>query len=223
MGFYFIFFIITEFMKIIKALTLVLCLFLLSNCEQEKVYQYQLIKDEIEPFLQPELADIFEYSDTLIIYDTAYFNTAIATLNVYKNHLDVKDAAYNLLIIKRLQEIETERLQTKHPNIFLSEKSIKANFESENRNIEKIMRFFEAYPEQCEAAKSQLIQPNVLHTQLAINQLIELFGFVSNDLSNHLKAINSFEKYQTTITNTQLAIKDYLAFLNSKLLNQEVK
>lgn len=210
-------------MKVIKALTLASCLFLLFNCEGEKVYQYQSIKDEIEPFLQPELADIFEYADTLIIYDTAYFNNAIVALNVYKNHLEVKDSVYNLLIIKRLQEIEVERLQTKHPNIFLSEKGLKANFESKNRNIEKIMRFLAAYPKQCEAAKNQLIEPNALHTQLAINQLIELFDFVSNDLTEHLKAINSFEKYQVTITNTQLAIKDYLAFLNSKLLNQEVK
>ena len=209
-------------MNSIKVLVFAIGLVFLCNCNRETIYEYKSVKSELEPFLQPELAEVFQYSDTLLIYDTTYFNRAISTLNEYKNHLEVKDSVYNNLIISRLQEIETARLQTKYPNIYLSEKSIKANFESKKRDIEKIMRFFAAYPKQFEAAKSQLTQPNTLDTQLTINQLTELFAFVSNDLTNQLKANEILEKHQSTITNTQLAIKDYIAFLNSKLLNEEV-
>jgi ATP-dependent Lon protease len=209
-------------MKAIKVLVFAIGLTLLFNCEQETIYRYESVKRELQPFLQPELADVFQYSDTLIIYDTTYFNHSISTLNAYKNHLEAKDSTYNNLIINRLQEIETSKTQTKHPNLYLSGKSIKANFESEKRDIEKIMRFLIAYPKQLEAAKNQLTKPNALHTQLTINQLTELFAFVSNDLTNHLKVTKAFAKHQITIANTQLAIKDYIAFLNSKLLNEEV-
>lgn len=210
-------------MKNIKVLLYTFCLFLLFNCEQITTYQYASIKDEVAPFLQPNLADVFEYSDTLIIYDSLYFNTATAVLNEYKNHLETEDSVYNNLIIKRLQEIETEKVQNKYPNIFLAEKGLMENFESKNKNIEKIMDFLAAYPKQFEAAKSQLIQPNTLHTQLTVKQLTALFYFISNDLSNDLKTTNTYEKNRKTIVNAQLAIKDYLAFLNSKLLNQEVE
>jgi hypothetical protein len=52
--------------------------------------------------------------------------------------------------------------------------------------------------------------------------LPETFSFIINDLTNYLKETNSFDKYQLTIINAELAVKDYLAFLNSKLLNGEV-
>jgi predicted sulfurtransferase len=126
------------------------------------------------------------------------------------------------LIVNRLQELEISKRQINHPNIYLSNKGIKANFESEQQDIEKIMRFFAAYPEQLEAAKSQLIRPDMAHTKFAINELTALFTFISNDLNDHLKTTNTYEKYQSTYINTQLAIKDYIAFLNSKLLNEEV-
>jgi|AntRauTorckE5430_2_1112549.scaffolds.fasta_scaffold04656_2 hypothetical protein len=209
-------------MNTTKAFLFTICSFLLFSCEQETIYQYELVKEELKPFLQPELADVFQYSDTLIIYDTTYFNRAISTLNEYKNHLEAKDSFYNTLIVNRLQELEISKRQINHPNIYLSNKGIKANFESEQQDIEKIMRFFAAYPEQLEAAKSQLIRPDMAHTKFAINELTALFTFISNDLNDHLKTTNTYEKYQSTYINTQLAIKDYIAFLNSKLLNEEV-
>jgi hypothetical protein len=209
-------------MNSIKVLVIAIGLVFLFNCERGTIYRYESVKSELELFLQPELADVFQYSDTLIIYDTTYFNHAISTLNEYKNHFEAKDSLYNILIINRLQEIETSKLQTKYPNIYLSGKGINVNFESKNQDIEKIMRFLAAYPKQCKAAKSQLTQPNTLYTKLTINELTDLFAFVSNDLTNHLKANNIFKKHQLTIINTQLAIKDYIAFLNSKLLNEEV-
>ena len=106
-------------MKPTKVLSFIFCLFLFFNCEQETVYQYEAVKAEIEPFLQPKLADVFQDSDTLILYDTTYFNHAITTLSEYKNHLEAKDSVYNNLIINRLQEIEINKKKPEiiEPNI----------------------------------------------------------------------------------------------------------
>ena len=60
-------------------------------------------------------------------------------------------------------------------------KSLKVNFESEERDIKKIMQFLSAYPKQFEAAKSQLEKPSLLHTQLTLKMLSETFSFIIND------------------------------------------
>ncbi|NJN76969.1 MAG: hypothetical protein HC803_00450 [Saprospiraceae bacterium] len=208
-------------MKLNKILVFLFCVPFLFNCERESVYQYESVKGEIEPFLHDDLAAIFEKSDTLIIYDTTYFKNAISIFNKYGNHLEEKDSMKNIEILVQVSELELEKTHEKYPEIYLPTKSLKENFESENRNIEKIMRYLAAYPQQFEAAKSQLKTPNLIHTQLTLAILPETFSFITNDLTNHLKQTNSFDKHQQTLINAQLAVKDYLAFLNSKLLNGE--
>ncbi|MFT5834138.1 MAG: hypothetical protein ACI97N_001772 [Cognaticolwellia sp.] len=209
-------------MKYIKTLSLMFFVVFLFNCERETIHQYELVKGEIEPFLQENFAAVFETSDTLIIYDTTYFKNAISTLNKYSNHLEEKDSMKNMELLIQVNEIELEQIQQKFPEIYVPTKSLKVNFESEERDIKKIMQFLSAYPKQFEAAKSQLEKPSLLHTQLTLKMLPETFSFIINDLTNYLKETNSFDKYQLTIINAELAVKDYLAFLNSKLLNGEV-
>lgn len=200
-------------------LLLVSCFTLLINCSREKNYSYEAIEAEVAPYLQQDLYNTFAVSDTMIIYDTTFFNTAIATLKQYKNNLKPQDSLYNNQIINRLEEIETQAIQTKYPDLYLSFDKLIDNFTK--NDIDKVMTWLTACPQQFKAAKVQLNQVDIPRTETSIETLKTAYAFVSNDLKTQLIKQNQYEKYKAVIINNQLAIKDYLAFLNSKLLNGE--
>ncbi|MFK7949546.1 MAG: hypothetical protein AB8G11_18280 [Saprospiraceae bacterium] len=198
---------------------LMLSIVIVAACQSEERYVYEEIKSDVDHYLLGQMFNDFAQSDTLIIYDTIYFNNMIASLGFYKNKMVEADSVYNRQIIERLAPIEREKIQTKQPDIYLPFEVIKENLNE--KNTAKIMIWLTNVPKQFEAAKIQLEKPNLLQTQQTIEKLKTAYNFVSNDLKIHLDTVNQSEKYNTTIENTTLAIKDYLAFLNSKILNGE--
>ena len=78
-------------------------------------------------------------------------------------------------------------------------------------------------PKQFEAAKTQLAKPNLGHTQQAVEELKSAYIFIANDLTQYMEKSSSVDNYEAVLDETKFAIKDYLAFLNSKIINKEVK
>lgn len=203
-----------------KSKILLLCFTILISCQSEEQFLYEEIQAEIDVYLSQQPFNDFTFSDTLVIYDTSYFNKLSETLGRYSNKLVEEDSIYNLKIVDRLRLVQKEKIQQFQPSIYLPFKELQENLSVTNTN--KIMVWLSDLPKQFEAAKSQLNQPDKQNTMQTIEDLKEAFDFVSNDLVVHLDNLNQAETYNTVIENSQLAIKDYLAFLNSKLLNGEV-
>lgn len=205
-----------KFMFRILALSIVIFV----SCESQEPYIYENIRPEIASYLNKQPFNDFAQSDTLIIYDTTYFNNMITALSKYQDKLIVEDSMYNRQITERLALIKIKKIQSKQPDIYLPFQAIQDNLTKENSD--KIMVWLTSVPKQFEAAKMQLKTPDLRHTQKAIEDLKSAYSFVSEDLKTHLQTSNQSEKYQQVINNIILAIKDYMAFLNSKILNKEV-
>lgn len=198
---------------------LILSIIVIASCQSQERYIYENIKSDINLYLHNQMFNDFAQSDTLVIYDTSYFNDMTLLLGTYQNQLVGEDSMYNQLINERLGLIEVEKIQTRQPDIYLPFEVLKENL-NEN-NTEKIMTWLTNVPKQFEAAKVQLEKTNRSNTELAIKELKTAYNFISTDLIVHLDTLDQSEKYAKVIDNTKFAIKDYLAFLNSKLINQE--
>lgn len=199
---------------------LALSIVIFVSCQSQESYVYENIQSEVELYLHQQPFNDFAQSDTLIIYDTTYFNNMIAVLSKYQDNLIAEDSMYNRQITERLAWIKIDKIQSKQPDIYLPFQAIKDNLTKDNSD--KIMVWLANVPKQFEAAKTQLNTPDLLQTQQAIEELKSAYRFVSEDLKTHLETSNQSEKYQQVINNVTLAIKDYLAFLNSKIINKEV-
>lgn len=202
-------------------LLLVSCFIISISCTREERYAYEVIEAEVSPYLHQDLSKTFAISDTMIIYDTSFFNTTIRTLKQYENKLEPQDSLYNHQIIAQLNKFETEQIQTKNPSIYLATDALIANFNTK-KDIDKIMNWLADCPKQFEAAKMQLEKTDIAQTEASIQTLKNAYNFISTDLKSHLTKTKQYQQHKMTIENAQFAVKDYLAFLNSKLLNEEV-
>jgi len=194
-----------------------LCLGLMS-CQEEKVYTFQEIKKEIQPYLDLENENIFWQSDTLVIYDTTFFNQAITTLSKYENRLEANDSLSNQLISRQLKVLQIEKIQIKNPNLYIPINPILSFYNNEKLDktdrIKKIENWLLDLPKQFTAAKTQLEKPNQSQTKIAIQQLEKLYFFINKEVET--VSNKDFEE-------SKIGIKDYLAFLQSKLNNGEVE
>lgn len=206
-----------------KYVLLIYSIVFFAGCQSQEHYIYEEIKPEVELYLSEQMFNNFGQSDTLIVYDTNYFNNMIMILSTYQDKLVVEDSTYNHLISDRLALVEEQQIQKNQPDIYLPFQALMDNFEKDKTNTDKIMVWLEAVPKQIEAGKVQLEKPNTLQTKLAIEQLKKAYGFVSNDLKVHLQQTDRLEKNNDILEMVKFAIKDYLAFLNSKLINEETK
>lgn len=200
-----------------KVFFLGLVLFGFVNCEQEKTYTFEAVETEIQPYLNLGNEGFFEQSDTLIIYDTTFFKQAIATLTKYGNHLEINDSLNNTLIVNQLEKLQKEKIHTKNPSLFIPISFLSKFYEDEKlletAKVKKLESWLLDLPIQFEAAKSQLEKPNQLETKSAVQALEKLYYFT---MELEKKTKKDFER-------TELAIKDYLAFLQSKLNNGAVE
>ncbi len=211
-------------MKNSQYLTIILLNTLLFlHCNNKGNYSYEAVKADVEPYLQGNSfnGSGFNTSDTMIIYDVAFFETAIATLNQYKNQLQASDSIHNRRIINQLAAFDMETIQTKDPQLYLPFETLSKAFQNDKKNVDKILVWLESTPKQLQAAKSQLKTPDLQATKAAIETLTKAFTFISNDLTTYLESTNKMRENAHTIEQSQLAIKDFLAFLNSKIINGE--
>ncbi len=200
---------------------LALIIVFLVSCQSQEPYAYENIKSEIESYLTYPSFNNFTKSDTLMIYDTTYFNNMITALSKYQDKLILEDSMYNRQITEQLTLFNIEKIQTLQPDIYLPFQAIKANLNEEN--LGKIMVWLTNVPKQFEAAKTQLAKPNLGHTQQAVEELKSAYIFIANDLTRYMEKSSSVDNYEAVLDETKFAIKDYLAFLNSKIINKEVK
>lgn len=200
---------------------ILVCSVLLMGCQTQDSYTFDEIRPEVEAYLSPLPLNDFTSSDTLIIYDAIYFDKMIATLSRYQDKLVVEDSLYQQQIVQQLMQIKEDKIQTRQPQIYLPFQAIQD--ELQPQNAVKIAAWLTALPKQIEAAKSQLKQPDLLHTQQTIEDLKAAYTFVTSDLNEFMMQSNAVEDYEEVIENTKFAIKDYLAFLTSKVLNGEVE
>ena len=206
-------------LKLIGRLLVLSSIFLIS-CQSQESYTYEEIRPEIEQYLRPLPHNNFADADTLTIYDSNYFEKMRAALSKYEGKLIVEDSVQQQLIVQRLIDIQKEKIQTRQPQIYLPFQVIKEQLQPQYAS--KIATYLTALPQQFEAAKAQLEKPDLSHTQQTIEELKAGFSFVSNDVAVLLQQSNAVNNYEEIIENARLTIKDYIAFLNSKILNQEV-
>lgn len=193
-------------------------LLVFMNCQQDKRYIFAEIETEVQPYLDLGNENTFWKSDSLVIYDSTFFNHAIATLSKYENHLEIGDSINNQLIANQLKSIEVDRFQTKNPNLYIPTNQIlsfykdgKSDKISKNTKIEA---WLSDLPAQFSVAKYQLEKPNQSQTKVAIPQLEKLYFFIDKEM----KTVSN-----KPFESSKLAIKDFLAFLQSKLNNGEVE
>lgn len=200
---------------------LLVCIVFLIGCQTQDSYTFDEIKPEVEAYLSPLPLNNFANSDTLVIYDAIYFDKMIATLSKYQDKLVVEDSLYQQQIVQRLTQIKEDKIQTRQPQIYLPFQAIQDQLQPQNAI--KIAIWLSALTKQFEAAKTQLKQPDLSHTQQTIEELKAAYVFVEGDLTEFMMQSNAVEDYEEVIENTKFAIKDYLAFLTSKVLNGEVQ
>ena len=200
---------------------LLVCIVFLIGCQMQDSYTFDEIRPEIEAYLSPLPLNNFANSDTLVIYDAIYFDKMIATLSKYQDKLVVEDSLYQQQIVQRLTQIKEDKIQTRQPQIYLPFQAIQDQLRPQN--AVKIAAWLTALPKQFEAAKSQLKQPDSASTQQTIEELKAAYIFVTGDLTELMMQSNAVANHEEVIENTKFAIKDYLAFLTSKMLNGEVK
>ena len=200
---------------------LLVCIVFLIGCQTQDSYTFDEIRPEIEAYLSPLPLNNFANSDTLVIYDAIYFDKMIATLSKYQDKLVVEDSLYQQQIVQRLTQIKEDKIQTRQPQIYLPFQAIQDQLQPQNAI--KIAIWLSALTKQFEAAKTQLKQPDLSHTQQTIEELKAAYVFVEGDLTEFMMQSNAVEDYEEVIENTKFAIKDYLAFLTSKVLNGEVQ
>jgi hypothetical protein len=188
------------------------------NCQQDKRYTFAEIETEIQPYLDLGNENTFWKSDSLVIYDSTFFNHAIATLSKYENHLEIGDSINNQLITNQLKRVGVDKIQTKNPNLYIPTNQILSFYNDKQPDktskIIKMEAWILGLPTQFTVAKYQLQQPNQTQTKVAIQQLEKLYFFINKEM----KTISNKDFESST-----LAIKDYLAFLQSKLNNGEVE
>jgi hypothetical protein len=181
-------------------------LFLLGSCAPEKTYRAAELNIPLRPYLNFDAAVVFAYSDTLIIYDTAFLNDALLNLRHYEDKIAPEDKAFQQQISAQRAVLETQTPLSLMPEYFVPTKALLAQF----ANNEKGERWLRAYPQQFAAAKTLLQTPDRENTLKTIRQLEFFYDFLQN---------NSVEEADKITA----AIKDFLAFLNSKLKNNETQ